>query len=302
MRRLPAISRIWRFTTASDSTGRFPCSASRSYTTTYGIRQALQMRANSGMFPFPPHSSTSTPSLSASMPSASNTSGNVSFSVRPSTSSAARARNSSARSLSNSDSARKPSASASGSRLEERRPRVERVTHERELLDPVDAQEDRCVRRVEDLVALLRERAQQTVEVALRVRAQVELGLLDEHDEAAHVRLEQPLHPQHELQAAVRGRPVMLGDGRPEQLRDRSRARAGRRRDERSRAQVRRQEQHRRSAGPVQVQRVRRPGVEEDRALARARPRGGCARPCRARRRRRSSAAARPLRAASRSR
>ena len=46
-------------------------------------------------------------------------------------------------------------------RLEERRPARRRVTDERELLELVDAEEDRRVGRVEDLVPLLRERAEE---------------------------------------------------------------------------------------------------------------------------------------------
>src|SRR5438067_2331982 len=41
VRRLPATSRIWRFTIRSDSTGRMPRGASRSWTTTYGTLHAL---------------------------------------------------------------------------------------------------------------------------------------------------------------------------------------------------------------------------------------------------------------------
>ena len=74
---------------------------------------------------------------------------------------AQRARKSSARSLSNSESARNASASASGSGWKSVVPPVGRVADERELLEPVDAEEDRRVRRVEDLVPALRERAQQ---------------------------------------------------------------------------------------------------------------------------------------------
>ena len=81
----------------------------------------------------------------------------VSFSVRPSTRSAARARKE-LRAVAV-ELRERPEALGLGERLrlEERRPAVGGVAHERELLHPVDAQEDRCVGRVEDLVAALRE-------------------------------------------------------------------------------------------------------------------------------------------------
>ena len=49
----PATSWICWLITRSDSTGRCPFGASRSCTITYGMSHALQMRAKSGMFPFP---------------------------------------------------------------------------------------------------------------------------------------------------------------------------------------------------------------------------------------------------------
>ena len=150
-------------------------------------------------------------------------------------------------------------------RLEERRAVVIRVSHEREVFDAVDAEEDRSVGRVEDLVAAMRELAHDTEEVPLQVRAQVELRLLDEEDEAAQVRREQSFHPRDELQAAVRLRPVVLGVRRLEELGDVGRPDTGGGRDEVPRAQVRRQEEHGGRAGAVQVERVGRRRVEEDR-------------------------------------
>src|SRR6185369_12569513 len=58
-------------------------------------------------------------------------------------------------------------------RLEERRAASLRVADDREILDPVDAEKHRCMRRVEDLVAALREAAKHTEEMPLRVRAQI---------------------------------------------------------------------------------------------------------------------------------
>src|SRR5947207_5471449 len=100
----------------------------------------------------------------------------------------------------------------------------------------------------------------------LRVRAQVELRLLDQEHEALQVRGDETLHAHHELEAAVGGGPVLLGERRPQELRDLGGPGARGRRDHRARAQVRRQEEHRRRAGPVEVERVGRPRVEEDRA------------------------------------
>ena len=115
------------------------------------------------------------------------------------------------------------------------------------------------MRRVEDLVAALRELAQHAVEVPLRVRAQVELRLLDQQDEAAQVRREQALHaPRRAASPPSACGPVMLGERRLEELGDVGCARAGGRRDERPRAEVRRQEEHRRRARAVEVERVGR--------------------------------------------
>ena len=59
---------------------------------------------------------------------------------------------------------------------------------EHELVEAVDAEEDRCVGRVDDLVAAGGRRAASTgaCEMPLRVRAEIELGLLDQDDEPAH--------------------------------------------------------------------------------------------------------------------
>ena len=138
--------------------------------------------------------------------------GTSSFSVRPSTRTAQRARKSSARSLSNSESARNALRLRERLGLVERRAAGRRVADERELLELVDAEEDRRVRRVEDLVPLLRERAQDAVEVPLRMRAEVELRLLDQEHEVAEVRGEQALHARHEREAAVRRGPVVIDE------------------------------------------------------------------------------------------
>ena len=118
-------------------------------------------------------------------------------------------------------------------RLEERRPLVSPVPHDRKVLDPVDAEEHGRMRRVENLVAALPERAKHAEEVPLRMRAEVELGLLDEQDEPPQVRREQALHAHHELEPAVRLGPVMVGERRQEELRDIGSARSRRRGDER---------------------------------------------------------------------
>ena len=76
---------------------------------------ARQIRANSGMFGLPPHSMTEIASRSTSRPSAENTNGSTSFSVKPSTSTTARARKSSLRAASNSVTTRKSSSADTGS-------------------------------------------------------------------------------------------------------------------------------------------------------------------------------------------
>jgi len=140
------------------------------------------------------------------------------------------------------------------------------VAYERELLHPVDAQEDRCVGRVEDLVAVLRQPAQDAVEVALHERAEVELGLLDQQHELAQVGREQALHAHDEGEPTVGCRPVMVGERRPQQLCDLGGSRTRGRRDHRARAKVGRQEEHRRRARAIEVERVGRCRIEEDRA------------------------------------
>ena len=152
-------------------------------------------------------------------------------------------------------------------RLEERRPAGGRVTDERELLELVDAEEHRRVRRVEDLVARLREIPQKAVEVALGMWAEIELRLLDQEHEVAKVRADEPLHARHERESPVRLGPVMIDERRLEELGDLGSAPPGGRCHERPGAEVRRQEEHRRRPCAVEVERVGRLGVEEDRAL-----------------------------------
>ncbi len=151
--------------------------------------------------------------------------------------------------------------------LKERRPTRRRVADERELLELVDAEKDRRVRRVEDLIPRLGEGAQEPVEVALRMRAEVELRLLDQEHEVAEMRGDEPFHARDEREPAVRRGPVVVGRRRQQQLGDLGRSAPGGRRDHRAGAEVRGQEEHRRRTGPVEVERVRRPGVEEDRPL-----------------------------------
>ena len=109
------MSEISAFSPCSDGIGSAPASASRSCTTTKGMRHAWQIRAKTGMFDFPPHSTIETSARSASWPSAAKTDGSTSFSVRPSTRIADRARKSSLRSASNSLTIRKASSDSSGS-------------------------------------------------------------------------------------------------------------------------------------------------------------------------------------------
>src|SRR5262249_5824348 len=97
--------------------------------------------------------------------------------------------------------------------LEERRAARRRVTDERELLELVDAEEDGRMRGVQELVARLRERPQEAVEMALRMRAEIELRLLDQEHEVTQVRVEQPLHPRDKREPAIGGGPVAV-DGR----------------------------------------------------------------------------------------
>jgi hypothetical protein len=152
-------------------------------------------------------------------------------------------------------------------RLEERRSARRRVADERELLELVDAEKDRRVGRVEDLVSRLGERAEESVEMALRVRAEIELGLLDQEHEVAEIRGHEPLHARDEREPAVRRGPVMVGRGRQQELGDLGRSAPGGGCDHRPRAEVRGQEEHGRRSRPVEVERVGRTGVEEDRSL-----------------------------------
>jgi len=56
--------------------------------------------------------------------------------------------------------------------------------------------------------------------MSLRVRAEVELGLFDQQHEASQVGREQALHPHHELEPAVRFRPMVRRDWRLQELGD----------------------------------------------------------------------------------
>jgi hypothetical protein len=120
--------------------------------------------------------------------------------------------------------------------LEERGPARRGVTDQRKLLELVDAEEDRRVRRVEDLVARLCERPQEAVEVALRMRAEIELRLLDQQYEVAQVRVEQAIHAGDEREPAVRRSPVAVHGRGLKELRHLGGASPGGRRDERPRA------------------------------------------------------------------
>ena len=70
-------------------------------------------------------------------------------------------------------------------RLDDVRASPGRVADEDELLQPRDVEEGGRVRRVDDLVAFGRQRAQPAVEVPLRVGTKEELGLLDQEGDAA---------------------------------------------------------------------------------------------------------------------
>ncbi len=141
------------------------------------------------------------------------------------------------------------------------------MTHQRKLLELVDAEEHGRVRRVEDLVARLREIPQKAVEVTLGMRAEIELGLLDQEHEVAKIRADEPLHARHERESPVRLGPVMIDERRLEELGDLGGAAPGGGRDKSPGAEIRRQEEHRRRALSIEVERVGWLGVEEDRPL-----------------------------------
>ena len=100
------------------------------------------------------------------------------------------------------------------------------------------------------------------------MRAEVELRLLDqEHEVAAGSsarRRSMPATSASPPSAAAQWRSTVGGWNSSATS---AAPRPGGRRDERPRAEVRRQEQHRRRTSPVEVERVGRPGVEEDRPL-----------------------------------
>ena len=83
------------------------------------------------------------------------------------------------------------------------------VADEDELLQPRDVQEGRGVRRVEHLVPGAGEGAQTAVEVALRVRAEEELGLLDEEHRAGDLPLAAGVDPGHERRGPGGVRPAL---------------------------------------------------------------------------------------------
>ncbi len=131
------------------------------------------------------------------------------------------------------------------------------LSHERELVEVRDAEERRRVRRVEHLVAALGERPKQAIDVPLGLRAEVQLGLLDQHDEPAHACLDEALDG-----AAQVGRRVDQLD-RPRGPRVRCDG------DEVAAATRGGQEDDRRRALPVQVQGRGRAGVEEEHLVSR---------------------------------
>ena len=147
-------------------------------------------------------------------------------------------------------------------RLRERRAGALVVPDEHELLEPVDAEEDRGVRRVEDLVASARgEPPQQAVQVALGRWRQVELGLFDQHDEVLDARLDQAGDRPHERKPSVAGR--LVADDPDRSLR--GGLRVG---DQGRGAQVGGEEERVRCALAVQVQGRGRPSVEKQRPRA----------------------------------
>ena len=94
--------------------------------------------------------------------------------------------------------------------LQQRRAGAVVVAHEHELLEPVDAEEDRRVGRVQHLVAAAcGETVQLRVQVALRRRAQVELRLLDQDHVAADARVGERCDRADERQPAVLGPPLL---------------------------------------------------------------------------------------------
>ena len=223
---------------------------------------ALQISAKSGMLPLPWQSTTVIASWSASSPSAEKTNGQRDL-LRAS--------------LDEHHRACEEHLGALGVelrdhperllprqrlRLQERRAGPLVVAHEHELVELVDAEKDRRVGGVEDLVAAAaREGAQQPVQVALRRRAEVELRLLDQDHEAAHARLDERGEGANERQSAVLG--ALAADDADRALR----RRVGRC-EQRRRSQVGREEQRVRRPLAVQVQRLGRLRVEEQRAAA----------------------------------
>ena len=89
-------------------------------------------------------------------------------------------------------------------RLDDARARARAVLDQRQLLQAPHVQERRLVRGVDDLVAALRERPQEPVEVALSLRSQEQLGLLDQQYEPPLARLAHRLHAAHQRSCACR--------------------------------------------------------------------------------------------------
>ena len=86
------------------------------------------------------------------------------------------------------------------------------VLEQGQLVQPADVQERGLVCRVQHLVAVVGERPQEPVQVALRLRAQEQLGLFDEHDEALFAGLAQRLQ-RTDQGGRRRGRGRVAGSG-----------------------------------------------------------------------------------------
>ena len=209
-----------RSASAPTRRGSRPGRRSLSCTTTYGTRARLQISTKSGRFDLPPHSTIEICSRSASWPSAWNTNGSAIFSVIPSTRIAAREKKSSARSASNSHITRNASSTSIGrSRSTAVTPSSSRVTRLTSSSAATLSRPGACVVK-KTWLPRSASRWMSAVEVAVRLRGEEQLRLLDREDDALGLG-RAGLEPAHEGDAR-RGRPrERLADRRVHRLRGR---------------------------------------------------------------------------------
>src|SRR5207302_1899250 len=86
------------------------------------------------------------------------------------------------------------------------------------LFHPIDGQKNRRIHRVENLIPLPYKITQDTKEMPLRMRAQIELGLFNQEHEAANVRDEQTLHAHDELESPINDQPMILNKKQNKEL------------------------------------------------------------------------------------